>query len=304
MSNQKKLTIQLKSIEASGGATVRESSDLITNLAEAAGVAPGAIMKDIAASAKDFALYSTDSVKGLAMAAIEAKKLGLSLSDAAAISNNLLDIDTALEAELEASALLGRQINFNKARELALSGDIAGASAAVLSQVGDINAWHNLNVYQRQALAKAAGLEVSQLEKTLVAQAEQAKHVQMTSTFLGTVLAHSLGILETGKNWTVTLFENAHLIGATAGLLKPVGGLVAGIGKGFTGIFKGLGGIVSRIGKFASSASDVAKSTTKAGPAGVGMQKSLSSLGQGLKSMSGAKVLFGALNLIPAAIGL
>ena len=37
---------------------------------------------------------------------------------------------------MEASVMLGRQINFNKARELMMAGDMVGAQKEILKQVG------------------------------------------------------------------------------------------------------------------------------------------------------------------------
>ena len=66
---------------------------------------------------------------------------------------------------MEASMLIGKQLNFNKARELALSGDIAGAAADVMKQVGGQAEFEKLNVLQRKALADSIGVSVDELSK-------------------------------------------------------------------------------------------------------------------------------------------
>lgn len=301
-----KLTLQLKSIEASTGQTVKDSTATIKALATQAGVAPGAVMKDIANSGKDFALYSNGSVEGLAKAAIEAKKLGLSLNEAAQISNNLLDIDKSLEAELEASALLGRQINFNKARELALTGDVEGASKAVLEQLGSIDEFNKLNVYQKQALAEAAGLEVEQLQKNLTLQAEAAKTDQMRTGFFGKMLDYGLGIAATGKNWASSFFQNAPQLAAMAGLLGKIVNLQK-IGNFLSGVANKLG--LTRIANLIKE--KVIKQTTETTPpvpkpgGGGGIGKIFSGLGKNmgaiLKGAAAMAIIAGAMFIFAKA---
>jgi hypothetical protein len=139
-------------------------------LAEAAGVAPGAVMKDIAQNAKVTAKYFAGNPKALAKAAVEAARIGLSLQDMASVADKLLDIEGSLTAQFEASAMAGRSINMDKARQLALEGDIAGATKAALEQVGTLAEFENMSVLQKKKIAEAAGMEVGQIEKSLQLQ--------------------------------------------------------------------------------------------------------------------------------------
>jgi hypothetical protein len=80
---------------------------------------------------------------------------------------------------------------------------------------------------------------------------------------------------------------------AKAAAIK-VGGMM-GIGSGKVGKYGG---------SIASKATDVKVPDPKAVSKGGGAGKSLKSLASGLKAMGNAKVLFGALNLIPTALGM
>ena len=135
-----------------------------------AGLDTGKIVQDIAQNAKSTAKFFGGNVKALKKAAIEANKLGMSISDMAAISDKLLDFENSISSQFELQAMTGKQINFDKARQLALEGDIAGATKEVLSQVGDINDFNNMSVLQRKKLADATGMEVDQLQKSLAIQ--------------------------------------------------------------------------------------------------------------------------------------
>ena len=130
-----------------------------------AGVAPSAIFKDIAANAEFFAQYAKDGGNNLIKASVQARKLGLNLSAVADISNNLLDFESSIEKQLEASVLLGRQINLDRARQLALAGDQEGLLKEVVAQVGGEAEFTRLNVIQRKALADSVGVNVEQLSR-------------------------------------------------------------------------------------------------------------------------------------------
>jgi hypothetical protein len=143
---------------------------LTANLAEAAGVAPGKVMADIAKSSKKAAKYMGGNVNALAKAAVEAARLGMELGDMVDVADGLLDIESSIEAEFEASVMLGKTINMDLARQLALQGDIEGATKEVLNQVGSIHEFNKMDVLQRKKLAQAAGMEVGQLQSALKKQ--------------------------------------------------------------------------------------------------------------------------------------
>ena len=136
-------------------------------LANQVGVAPSQVIKDIAENAETAAIFFGGSAKELASAAIEAAALGTSLTEAAKVSEGLLDFENSITAELEASAMLGQSINFNKARELAATGDILGAQQSVLDSLESTVDLNNLNKFQLDSIAKASGMEVGELRKQL-----------------------------------------------------------------------------------------------------------------------------------------
>jgi hypothetical protein len=81
------------------------------------------------------------------------------------ITDSLLDFESSIAAEMEASLITGKQLNFNKARELALQGDIAGAAKDVMNQVGGAAEFQRMNVIQRRALAASIGVSVEEMSK-------------------------------------------------------------------------------------------------------------------------------------------
>ena len=133
--------------------------------ARMAGVVPQDVIKDMADNHELIAEYSKDGGMNMAAAAIEARKLGMSLSDTSKIAQSLLNFESSIESELEASLLIGRQLNLNEARRLALTGDMANLQKEVIRQIGSEESLQRMNVIQRKALADAIGVEVSTLQK-------------------------------------------------------------------------------------------------------------------------------------------
>ena len=101
--------------------------------------------------------------------------MGLSLGNVADIASNLLDFESSIESQMEASVLLGRQLNLDKARELALTGDLAGLAEEVKNQVGSQAEFEAMNVIERQSLAKAIGVSVADLGKIVAGEKTSAE---------------------------------------------------------------------------------------------------------------------------------
>lgn len=134
---------------------------------EAAGVAPALVMRDLAENAGFFASFAKDGGMNIINAGVAARKLGLEMSTVAGMAESLLDFESSIEAQLEASMLLGRNINMDKARQLAFTGDIEGMQREILKQVGGEAEFAKMNYLQRKKLAAAAGTNVENLARVV-----------------------------------------------------------------------------------------------------------------------------------------
>jgi len=143
---------------------------MVGNTARLNGVLPSQVMKDMAGSTEEMARYSSGTGENFANAAIQAAKLGVSIGTTAKMADNLLDFESSIEKELEASAMLGRDINLTKARELAYADDIEGATRETLAAVGGIDEFNKMDVYQRNAVAEALGVSVGELKQMVANQ--------------------------------------------------------------------------------------------------------------------------------------
>ena len=168
--NLAKLTKQMSTLNGQSIETNINTLKTVGNLARAARVAPADVLNDMAESSETFAKFADEGGENLAKAAIEARKLGLELKDVDAIAESLLDFEASIEKQMEASVLIGRQLNLDRARQLSLDGDLVGLQKEIVKQVGGAEQLSKMNVVQRKALADAVGLEVSQLTKLAAGQ--------------------------------------------------------------------------------------------------------------------------------------
>ena len=141
-------------------------------LAKQARVAPAAVFRDIAGSADAVAKFTDSTGDNIARAAIQAQRLGVGLDTSAKIAESLLDFQSSVQAELQASTLIGRRLNFQRARELALNNDIAGAVENVVAQLGSEEELNSLNSIQRESIAKSIGVSSVELAKVVGKQKE------------------------------------------------------------------------------------------------------------------------------------
>ena len=229
------------------------SADQAESLAEGAfqlarqkGVAPAAVLKDIAGSAEEIAAFTKDGGNNIADAAVQARQMGLSLSTTAKIAEGLLDFESSISNELEASVMIGKQLNFQKARQLALDGDIAGATKNIVDQVGSEAEFNKLNVLQRQSLAKSIGVSVSEMSKLVSGSEKLTLSGAMASSSFGDLLGEE-GISNVSK-----LMNNFKALGAT--LINELGPTIENVLGSFTNfIEKGDGlekikGIITGVG--------------------------------------------------------
>ena len=113
------------------------------------------MLKDIAASSETVAKFTKGTGENLFEAAVIARQFGDNIDSVAKSARGVLDFESSIQAELEASVLLGQQINLQRARQLALNKDLVGFQDEIKNQLGDIGDFSELNVFQQEALAKA-----------------------------------------------------------------------------------------------------------------------------------------------------
>jgi len=144
------------------------------NEAGKSAVAPRQVLDDVLTASEDITLSLGNNVDKLADAATAARRFGMNLSQVDKIAEGLLDFESSIEAELEAQLLTGKNINMAKARELALSNDLAGLAKELERQGVSAVEFSKMNRIQQEATAKALGMSRQELSKSLLTQEAQA----------------------------------------------------------------------------------------------------------------------------------
>jgi hypothetical protein len=135
------------------------------NKANRSAVSQGQILKDVATTSDSIKLSLGNNPAMIAKAASAARRLGLELKDVDQIASSLMNFEDSISAELEAELLTGKQLNLEKARELALKNDLIGLGDEIFKNSVDINEFGKMNRIQQESYAKALGLTKDQLAR-------------------------------------------------------------------------------------------------------------------------------------------
>jgi hypothetical protein len=120
-------------------------------------------------------LQYKNNVTQLTAAVIQSNKLGFSLKQSKDIAEGLLNFEQSIENELSAELLLGRGLNLEQARLLALNGESAKATALIAENMGGSAGFTALNVVQQGALSKALNMTSDELANSMLYQENLAQ---------------------------------------------------------------------------------------------------------------------------------
>lgn len=134
-------------------------------MSEAAGLNTAAVTADIAANMGKFVEFSNDGGENLQKAAIVAAQLGVNLGTVSSVADSLLDFETSITKELELGALLGRNINLNKARTLFFDGKSGEAVKETLRALGGVAVYNDMDVISKRQTAALLGISGDELNR-------------------------------------------------------------------------------------------------------------------------------------------
>lgn len=264
-----KTTMGLTADEAGGLATMSQTSgknvdDLVSSVvdttsafngANRAAVSQGVVLKEVANTSDSIKLSLGNNPEALTKAAAAATRLGLSLKDVDNIAASLTDFQSSISNELEAELLTGKDLNLEKARELALNNDLEGVSKELFKNSSDIAEFGKMNRIQQESYAKALGMTKDQLAKMAYNKALEAGMTEDQAAAAANVNAEDMKRVAMQENFAKALEK---ISGALAPILDIVGDilsmplapyvLMAGfaiikLGGSLTGVAKGFGGM-------------------------------------------------------------
>ena len=237
----------------SANLTAKQAQDLAQqtkDFAKQQGVIPSQAMEDIAQNAELFASYGANATKELAKSAVQAAKLGVSMSTLGKVTDGLLDFESSITKELELSAIFGRNINLTRARGLAFQGKIGASVKETIKQLGGQVAFEKMNVIEKRAAAEALGLSVEELSK-------MAKNMDKLNDD-GTMQ------LSTFETWSQSL--SAFASGPLGKSLKGLGGFAIAAGQA-SPFLKDMG---INMGGMVKNSAKVLKNLTMMAASGIG----------------------------------
>jgi len=220
------------------GETLETSANVMATaraFAQQEGVIPSALLSDMASHADLLAVNAGRGADNFLKMAAGAQKLGTNLSAMEAVQSNLLDFETSMSKELELSAMLGKNINLNRARQLAQSGDLEGMMRETLRSVGGIHEFEKMNYQTRKMTADLLGVSVSEFQK----MAKNAENVSETGKVTESTFSKMGATIETLVN---------EKLGVGVGVLGGWLTTTAQLGANFKMMGFSLGGIVKKIG--------------------------------------------------------
>jgi len=128
------------------------------------------VISDVGNASAAVSLSLGSQPEKIQQAAMEARKLGLSLEQVDKIAGSLLSFESSIEAEMEAELLTGKQLNLDKARSLALNNDLAGVAKEIGKNQAILGAFASGNRIQQEATAKAMGMSRDEMAKMIYQQ--------------------------------------------------------------------------------------------------------------------------------------
>ena len=139
-----------------------------------------AILKDVANTSNATKLLMQSQGHSLATATMEARKLGTTMEGIANVSKSMLNFEDSIANELEAELLTGKELNNEKARMYALTGNQEGLAKEITKNQVLQKFEAAKTVLEQDAIAKAYGM-TSDTMGDMVVQSKAMKALNATS---------------------------------------------------------------------------------------------------------------------------
>lgn len=128
--------------------------------------------------------YFKNSNNALAEGVKKTHLYGLNLNQALNVAKSLLDFESSISTELDLETLTGVDLNLERARAFAVTGDIADAAAEAMNQLGKIPENLRKNPFVIEDMAKQVGLSAEELQQAFLAQ----KDITRQQKFLADII--------------------------------------------------------------------------------------------------------------------
>lgn len=322
-----KLNASLSMIPGETSESAAHAMEMTGHMAEMEGIAPGKIMKDMAANTGEMARAGSKGAEEFGKSVVALHKMGVEMSTASKIADGLLDFESSINAQMEASTLLGKEINLDKARELALNKDLEGMTKEIANNIGGAAEFGKMNRLQQDALAKSVGMSTEELAKMMDHQEESNKYygegASAMDNLTGKALEYGGAVAGFAKENGMAMLAVLQFVGKEnvmrmAGWVQEkaihawrmITGKAAMAQDKMKAAAGGAGGAAAggaggAAGKITDSVGGGADKMSKIKPSTPGVGKGLKDIAEGVGAFGSGKVILGAIIGLPlSAIGL
>ena len=259
-----KAAANLAKLSKLNGTSVRENNESIIqgvnsfNKQNGAAINSRKVLDDIANTSQGVLTKFAGMPGKLTEAASAAAGIGMSLEQVDKIAGSLLQFEQSISAEMEAELLTGKSLNLEKAREAALTNDLATVAKEMSKQIGTSADFAKMNRIQQEATAKAMGMTSDELAGMLLQEDLKAGLNE------DSLNAAQKQTLESQKNRTAQE-QIAQALGKIGQAFAPIVGFIADIVSNSKVIYAlmgvalvtKLGGLTSIFGKMGKAFSGI-----------------------------------------------
>lgn len=180
------------------------------------------ILEDVSKATDDIKASLSANPELLAKSAAAARKLGMDLNQLNQIADTFLDFESSIRAELEAQLLTGRKINLNKAREAALSNDLAAVGEEISRSMGNLAQFSETSRISQQGLAKALGLSREQLGRAVYLRAKDEGMTEKQAAAAAQVNFHQMQALDIQAKMRISIQKLQQAMAPMLDILIPI----------------------------------------------------------------------------------
>ena len=147
------------------GKAAADTLGMAESVAKTAGVPVNALFEDLAESSELFLQNNYGNEKSMIKQVAILRVMGVAAQKVLQAGQKMvLNYKDSIKSEMQLSALMGRQIDLSQVRQKFASGDAAGAAQALQQQLKGVDL-NKMNMFQRQALQEATGMDMETIMK-------------------------------------------------------------------------------------------------------------------------------------------
>jgi len=217
-----KLHAQMSKMPGETEETATHAMEATFEFAKSKGLSAQMIQQDLAENTTEMARAAGKGAEQFGKSAVKLREMGTSMTTMSKVADALLDYESSMAAQMEASVILGKEINLDKARQLALNNETEALGAEMLKQIGSSANFAKMNRLEQDIYAKSVNMTIPEMQQMLDAQEKKAKYSGEDAGNVEKMLGY---IMEKGGVVAGIFQKHGMLIMVMVQLMTSVGGM-------------------------------------------------------------------------------